>query len=54
LEKGGEGGFEKADRDIEDTELFILYEISPDPSLLKRGKLNRHLSSLLFPPHYSL
>jgi hypothetical protein len=39
LEKGGEGGFEKANKDRRDIELPILYEISPDPSLLKRGNL---------------
>jgi len=37
LEKGGEGGLEKANKDRRDMELLIIYEISPDPSLLKRG-----------------
>jgi len=37
LEKGGEGGFEKANKDRRDMELLIIYKISPDPSLLKRG-----------------
>ena len=37
LEKGGEGGFEKANKDRRDMELFIIYKISPYPSLLKRG-----------------
>jgi hypothetical protein len=37
LEKGGEGGFEKAIKDRRDMELFIINKISPDPSLLKRG-----------------
>jgi hypothetical protein len=37
LEKGGEGGLEKANKDRRDMELLIIYKISPDPSLLKRG-----------------
>jgi hypothetical protein len=37
LEKGGEGGLEKANKDRRDMELFIINKISPDPSLLKRG-----------------
>jgi hypothetical protein len=36
LEKGGEGGLEKANKDRRDMELPIIYKISPDPSLLKR------------------
>ena len=37
LEKGGEGGLEKANKDRRDMELLIIYKISPYPSLLKRG-----------------
>jgi hypothetical protein len=37
LEKGGEGGFEKANKDRKEMEWPIFYKISPDPSLLKRG-----------------
>jgi hypothetical protein len=37
LEKGGEGGLEKANKNRRDMDLLIIYEISPDPSLLKRG-----------------
>jgi hypothetical protein len=37
LEKGGEGGLEKADKERRDIELLIISKISPDPSLLKRG-----------------
>jgi hypothetical protein len=37
LEKGGEGGLQKAIKDRRDMELLIIYKISPDPSLLKRG-----------------
>jgi hypothetical protein len=37
LGKGGEGGLEKANKDSRDMELLIIYKISPDPSLLKRG-----------------
>jgi hypothetical protein len=37
LEKGGEGGLEKAKKDRKDMELPIIYKISPYPSLLKRG-----------------
>jgi hypothetical protein len=37
LEKGGEGGFEKANKERRDMELLIVYKISPDPSLLKRA-----------------
>jgi hypothetical protein len=34
--KGGEGGFEKANKERRDIELLVIYKISPDPSLLKR------------------
>jgi hypothetical protein len=37
LEKGGEGGLQKTNTDRRDRELLIIYKISPDPSLLKRG-----------------
>jgi len=37
LEKGGEGGLEKANKERRDIELLIIYKISPYPSLLKRG-----------------
>jgi hypothetical protein len=37
LEKGGEGGLQKANKDRRDIELLsIIYKISPPPSLLKR------------------
>jgi len=48
LEKGGEGGLEKANKDRRDMELLIIYKISPDPSLLKRG-INWCLTSSLSP-----
>jgi hypothetical protein len=35
--KGGEGGFEKANKERRDIELLVIYKISPDPSLLTRG-----------------
>jgi len=37
LEKGGEGGLQKANKDRGDMKLPMIYKISPDPSLLKRG-----------------
>jgi hypothetical protein len=37
LEKGGEGGLEKANKERRDMELPIICKISPDPSLQKRG-----------------
>jgi len=37
LEKGGEGGLEKTNKERRDRELPTIYKISPDPSLLKRG-----------------
>jgi hypothetical protein len=37
LEKGGEGGLEEANKERRDMELPIIYKISPDPSLQKRG-----------------
>jgi hypothetical protein len=39
LEKGGEGGLEKANKDRRDMELLVIYKIFPDPSLLKRGTM---------------
>jgi hypothetical protein len=52
LEKGGEGGFKKANKDRRDVEL-INYKISPDPSLPKRGTKYGRQFSPLFPLHYS-
>jgi hypothetical protein len=37
LEKGGEGGLEKKNNDRRDMELRIIYKISSNPSLPKRG-----------------
>jgi hypothetical protein len=48
LEKGGEGGLEKANKDKRDMELLIIYKISPDPSLLKRGTKKGRLFSPFF------
>jgi hypothetical protein len=59
LEKGGEGGLQKANKDRRDMELLIICKISPYPSLLKRGaKLVpdtfiislRNRASFIFPP----
>ena len=35
--RGARGDLEKANKDRRDMELLIIYKISPDPSLLKRG-----------------
>jgi hypothetical protein len=37
LKKRGKGGLEMTNRERRDMELIIIYKISPDPSLLKRG-----------------
>jgi hypothetical protein len=41
LEKGGEGGFELVNKDRREVGLLIIWEISPDPSLPKRGIKNK-------------
>jgi hypothetical protein len=48
LEKGGEGGLQKANKDRRDMELLIIHKISPDPSLLE-GELNWCRTSSLSP-----
>jgi hypothetical protein len=48
LEKGGEGGLEKANKERRDMELLIVYKISPDPLFAKEGNSNRVLSLLAF------
>ena len=48
LEKRGEGGLEKANKDRRDIDWLIIYKISPDPSLLKRGTKKGRLFSPFF------